>query len=124
MRNFHVRIEIVTCLLFSPPRSRSTALNDAIRLAKAEELIIPFGVGIAGHVAETKEVLNIKDAYKDSRFNSDIDLKTGYKTNIILSMPICNYEGEVIGVAQIINKTNGEKRYGLSWRLPIIAFSY
>lgn len=73
-----------------------------------EELVIPFGVGVAGHVAETKEVVNIKDAYKDSRFNSEIDLKTGYKTNIILSMPICNYEGEVIGVAQIINKTNGE----------------
>lgn len=84
-----------------------------------------------GHVAETKEVVNIKDgmkeillrlivlyfncelfsAYKDPRFNSDIDLKTGYKTNIILSMPICNYEGDVIGVAQIINKTNGEKAF-------------
>lgn len=63
----------------------------------------------AGHVAETKEIVNIKNAYEDNRFNSDIDLKTGYKTNIILSMPICNYEGEVIGVAQIINKTNGEK---------------
>lgn len=85
------------------------ALDDAIRLAKAEELMIPFGVGsIAGYVAETKEIVNIKDAYKDPRFNSEIDLKTGYKTNIILSMPICNYEGEVIGVAQIINKTNGE----------------
>lgn len=53
--------------------------------------------------------MNIKDAYKDARFNSEIDLKTGYKTNIILSMPICNYEGDVIGVAQIINKTNGKK---------------
>lgn len=71
--------------------------------------MIPFGVGIAGHVAETKEIVNIKDAYKDARFNSEIDLKTGYKTNIILSMPICNYEGDVIGVAQIINKTNGKK---------------
>ena len=59
-------------------------------------------------MAETKEYVNIKDAYNDPRFNSDVDLKTGYKTNIILSMPICNYEGEVIGVAQIINKTNGE----------------
>lgn len=59
-------------------------------------------------MAENKEHLNIKDAYSDPRFNSEIDLKTGYKTNIILSMPICNYEGDVIGVAQIINKTNGE----------------
>lgn len=88
---------------FSP-----TALDDAIRLAKSEELVIPFGIGIAGYVAETKDIVNIKNAYNDPRFNSDIDLKTGYKTNIILSMPICNYEGDVIGVAQIINKTNGE----------------
>lgn len=65
----------------------------------------------AGHVAETKEIVNIRDAYEDPRFNRDIDFKTGYKTNIILSMPICNYEGEVIGVAQIINKTNGEYSY-------------
>lgn len=72
-----------------------------------EELIIPFGMGIAGIVAQTKEIMNIKDAYEDSRFNPDIDLKTGYITNSILSMPICNYEGEVIGVAEIINKTNG-----------------
>jgi cGMP-specific 3',5'-cyclic phosphodiesterase len=35
-------------------------------------------------------------------------MKTGYKTNAILSMPILNYEEDVIGVAQIINKTNGE----------------
>lgn len=53
-------------------------------------------------------MVNIKDAYNDPRFNCEIDLKTGYKTNHILSLPICNYEGEVIGVAQIINKTNGE----------------
>jgi cGMP-specific 3',5'-cyclic phosphodiesterase len=72
-----------------------------------EEIVIPFGVGIAGHVAETKEMVNIKEAYNDPRFNSEIDQKTGYKTNNILSLPICNYEGEVIGVAQIINKTNG-----------------
>lgn len=65
-------------------------------------------MGIAGMVAQTKETINIKEAYKDPRFNCEVDLKTGYKTNIILSMPICNYEGDVIGVAQIINKTNGK----------------
>lgn len=26
-------------------------------------------------------------------------------------MPICNYEGDVIGVAQIINKTNGSNEF-------------
>lgn len=40
-----------------------------------------------------------------------MDLKTGYKTNSILSMPICNYEGGVIGVAQIINKVTGKLHF-------------
>ena len=48
---------------------------------------------------------------QDPRFNSAIDLRTGYKTNLILAMPICNYEGDVIGVAQIINKTNDSKEF-------------
>ncbi|XP_037950287.1 cGMP-specific 3',5'-cyclic phosphodiesterase [Teleopsis dalmanni] len=91
--------------------TQKTALKDAVKKAKLEEIIIPFGVGIAGTVAQTKEMINIKEAYKDARFNCEIDLKTGYKTNTILSMPICNYEGDIIGVAQIINKTNGSMEF-------------
>ncbi|XP_041449504.1 cGMP-specific 3',5'-cyclic phosphodiesterase isoform X2 [Drosophila obscura] len=87
--------------------TQKTALKDAVKRASAEEIIIPFGIGIAGMVAQTKQMINIKEAYKDARFNCEIDLKTGYKTNAILCMPICNYEGDIIGVAQIINKTNG-----------------
>ncbi|KYN19994.1 cGMP-specific 3',5'-cyclic phosphodiesterase [Trachymyrmex cornetzi] len=91
--------------------TQETELEEAIQRAKNEELKIPFGVGIAGYVAQTKEIINIKDAYKDPRFNSAIDMQTGYKTTLILSMPICNYEGDVIGVAQIINKTNGSNEF-------------
>jgi cGMP-specific 3',5'-cyclic phosphodiesterase, invertebrate len=86
--------------------------------------VIPFGVGIAGLVAETKEMVNIKDAYNDPRFNCEIDLKTGYKTNHILSLPICNYEGDVIGVAQIINKTNGMNFKKFKSKFVHIFFQY
>lgn len=82
-------------------------LDDALGKASGDEIVIPFGVGIAGTVAETKNTVNIKNAYDDPRFNCEIDQKTGYKTKNILSMPICNYEGDVIGVAQIINKKKG-----------------
>ncbi len=44
--------------------------------------------GVAGHVATTGEILNIQDAYKDDRFNRDVDLQTGYHTKTILCMPI------------------------------------
>jgi hypothetical protein len=39
-------------------------LEDAVRKARTEEIRIPFGVGIAGFVAQNKEIINIKDAYK------------------------------------------------------------
>ena len=47
--------------------------------------------------------------FQDPRFNRQIDGKTGYKTDSLVCMPVCNYDGEVIGVAQIINKKGGEE---------------
>lgn len=40
-----------------------------------------------------------------------IDSKTGYKTFSILALPICNNEGDVIGVAQVINKKTGDFQF-------------
>jgi dual 3',5'-cyclic-AMP and -GMP phosphodiesterase 11 len=71
-----------------------------------EQIRIPYGVGIAGYVAATKQALNIEDAYSDSRFNSAIDQRTGYKTKSILCLPILNENGECIAVAEAINKYN------------------
>ena len=45
---------------------------------------------------------------QDPRFNREIDVKTGYTTHSLVSMPVCNFDGEVIGVAQIMNKTNSD----------------
>ncbi|KAK3091837.1 hypothetical protein FSP39_023062 [Pinctada imbricata] len=69
-----------------------------------EAIRIPWGTGIIGYVAETGEALNIPDAYKDPRFNDEIDLQMNYRTHSILSMPIKDCEGQVIGVAQAINR--------------------
>uniref|UniRef100_A0A336MJ85 protein-lysine 6-oxidase n=1 Tax=Culicoides sonorensis TaxID=179676 RepID=A0A336MJ85_CULSO len=46
-------------------------LEEAVKRSKMEELVIPFGVGIAGYVAQTKETINIKNAYEDTRFNRE-----------------------------------------------------
>ncbi|XP_073963396.1 cGMP-specific 3',5'-cyclic phosphodiesterase-like isoform X2 [Choristoneura fumiferana] len=91
--------------------TRDTELPDALRTARSQEIRIPFGVGVAGVAAQTKHHINLKNAYADPRFNSEIDARTGYKTELILCMPICNYEGDVVGVAQIINKTDGSKEF-------------
>lgn len=43
-----------------------TELEEAIKQARSEEIRIPFGVGIAGTVAQNKSLINIKDAYNVS----------------------------------------------------------
>uniref|UniRef100_A0A8C1PTY3 Phosphodiesterase n=1 Tax=Cyprinus carpio TaxID=7962 RepID=A0A8C1PTY3_CYPCA len=74
-------------------------------LSNSDEVQVPWGKGIIGYVAEHGETVNIPDAYQDHRFSDEIDKLTGYKTKSLLCMPIHNSDGEVIGVAQGINKS-------------------
>jgi len=70
------------------------------------ELRIPNKSGIAGRVAYFGSPLVINDAYSDSRFNTEVDAKTGFKTRNILCVPIMGgAKGGIIGVAQLVNKT-------------------
>ncbi len=71
------------------------------------EIRLPMGKGLAGYVARTGETVNITDAYRDPRFNPDIDHKSGYTTQTVLCMPMRNREGKVIGVFQLLNKRTG-----------------
>ena len=54
----------------------------------ADEIRIPLTSGIVGYVAMSKEIVNVKDAYRDDRFNKSVDLRTGYRTKSILCAPI------------------------------------
>ncbi|XP_061817201.1 cGMP-specific 3',5'-cyclic phosphodiesterase isoform X1 [Nerophis lumbriciformis] len=69
---------------------------------------LDWNKGIVGHVAATGQPLNIKNAYQDPRFNAEVDMITGYKTQSILCLPIKNHKDQVVGVAQAINKKHGE----------------
>lgn len=101
-------------------------------IVQQDEVRVAWGTGIAGHVAKSGEPVNIPDAYQvssikiaikcmstvfthiwsfsqDERFNREIDLQTGYRTKALLCMPIKDSSGDVIGVAQVINKLNCER---------------
>ncbi|MBE9531405.1 MAG: GAF domain-containing protein, partial [Proteobacteria bacterium] len=64
--------------------------------------------GIAGHVFTSGEAIIIDDVSVDKRFNPEIDRVTGYVTRNILCVPIKTFNGEIIGVAQILNKEKGK----------------
>jgi len=79
-------------------------------VAQGEDMVqirLPIGKGLAGYVAKTGQVVNIADAYKDSRFDRDIDRVSGYRTRNVLCMAMCNKEGKIIGVIQLLNKAEG-----------------
>lgn len=70
----------------------------------SEQIIVPEGSGIVGASIRNNEIILINDPYGDSRFNPEVDRKTGYKTRSILCIPVTNTQGKVIGAFQAINK--------------------
>ncbi|HZT51858.1 MAG TPA: GAF domain-containing protein [Stellaceae bacterium] len=72
------------------------------------EIRIPAAAGIAGAVFSSGEAEIIPDAYRDPRFNPEVDRRTGYKTHNILCVPLRNREGAVCGVTQVLNKASGD----------------
>lgn len=73
----------------------------------AREIRIPFGVGIAGAAAQTRQIINVPDPYQDSRFNSAIDKASGFRTRSLLAVPVIAEGGELMGVAEVMNKIGG-----------------
>ena len=88
-------------ILFSP------GLGEAMDMASKESISIPFGTGICGHVAETKETIYIKDAYNVSYFktinfvsntNFNLGIICGFRNNFIYFMILLN---DVSNIAKI-----------------------
>lgn len=81
------------------------------------EIRFSAGTGIAGETARTRGVIVVSDCYADSRFNPEIDRKTGYKTRCLLSLPLIGINDKLVGVLQVLNKrdgvfTQGDERLG------------
>jgi adenylate cyclase len=88
---------------------RTGELYTRVTLGKiTREIRMLNQLGIAGHVFTTDRAIIVLDAYADERFNPEIDKKTGYITRSILCVPLRTLKGHVIGVAELLNKREGE----------------
>lgn len=76
--------------------------------SETKEIRLKVGEGLAGYVAQSGEVINIKDVKTDPRFRADFDKSSGYQTKNMLCYPIKNNKNEIIGVLQLLNSKNGE----------------
>lgn len=68
---------------------------------------------IAGYVASNGSILNISDVYEVGThypfsFNRSYDDLTGYRTGSMLTIPLQNFRGEVIGILQLINAMDAQ----------------
>ncbi|MFN0302319.1 MAG: GspE/PulE family protein [Burkholderiales bacterium] len=116
-----VSVEILT--LFNADRFTYYAVGDdkvsiisrvKTGLHSFKDLKLPIGEhSIAGYVALSKRLVNIKDAYDDEelrrhssklRFLREVDRRTGYRTKQMLAAPVIVPQiNELAGVAQLIN---------------------
>lgn len=73
-----------------------------------DELRMPLGAGLVGFAIQSGEALRVDDAYQDARFHAEMDKKTSYKTRSVLTIPVKDNEGRVMGVYQAVNKLTAE----------------
>ena len=97
--------------------------NDTLqrRLSAGEKLIystfsIPVNEeSIAGYVAASGQPLNLPDVYKIDpakpyHFNKEIDEDSHYTTHSALTIPLMNFNDDILGVLQIINAQDDQFR--------------
>src|SRR5579864_7419132 len=82
--------------------------NDSVQFPFAEFELPLEESSLAGYTALHGEVINLADARhipkgRPYRFNPRYDNETGYRTRSMLTLPMKNGRGEVIGVLQLIN---------------------
>lgn len=84
--------------------------NASVNIGKLAEFVVPVNENtIAGHVAFTGKSLKIDDVnmidaslpYKPGK---DYQVKLGYCVKSMLTLPLKNKDGEVVGVLQMMNK--------------------
>mmetsp|Transcript_32245 Transcript_32245/g.47425 ORF Transcript_32245/g.47425 Transcript_32245/m.47425 type:complete len:466 (+) Transcript_32245:194-1591(+) len=106
VQGFRKLIDCERCALFLMDRSTNELYFNPVgdEHTHVQEIRFPATSGVAGWVASNKQMLNIKNAYHDSRFNHEIDKQTNFRTRTILCMPVTSSQGDIVGVIQMVNK--------------------
>jgi signal transduction histidine kinase len=68
---------------------------------------IPWGQGIAGNVFQSGTPLVVRDVKADPRHLAAIDEMTAHTTHDMIAIPLKRWEGEPIGVLEVLNKRGG-----------------
>jgi len=76
-----------------------TTLSDGLG-----RIVIAVDQGIVGATYQSREPQLVNEPYKDERFLTNIDKKSGYITKNMITIPIFNSKRDVMGIMQLLNK--------------------
>ncbi len=94
--------------LFLKDPASGALLSRAGHLPELDSIVLRKGQGVAGHVAETGQVVNLPCPNADPRWYQGIDARTGFETRTLLAVPVrLGAERAVAGVLQALNRREG-----------------
>jgi phosphoserine phosphatase RsbU/P len=71
------------------------------------EIRNPVDKGISGWAGRNRKVANVADPTLDSRWNAEVDRRTGFQTRGVLAAPLISPRDErLLGVLELLNKEN------------------
>lgn len=95
-----------TFFLYDP--DTNDLFSRAAQGLRSREIRISANDGIAGAVFKSGTPIVVADAAKEPRFDALVDQQTGYTTRNLMSVPLKNDKGEIVGVAECLNKIDGD----------------
>jgi GAF domain-containing protein len=97
----------LTSVFLIDPDTNELVLRYSTRADAEIRLPAPWQ-GIAGWVATHDQPALVNDTQSDPRHLRQIAIETGYTANSILCVPL-KVEGKIIGVVEVLNKTDGQQ---------------
>jgi signal transduction protein with GAF and PtsI domain len=79
-----------------------TTLADGV-----DKIVIEANKGLVGYTLKVKKPVIANDAYSHEAFLSEVDERTGYKTQNIVTAPIFDSNRKIIGILELLNKEGG-----------------
>ncbi|XP_061832488.1 rod cGMP-specific 3',5'-cyclic phosphodiesterase subunit alpha-like [Nerophis lumbriciformis] len=79
------------------------AVFDDCLVPPDSEIVYPLDLGIVGHVASTKKMVNVPNVSQDPHFSNFVDKLTEYTTKNVLAVPIMNGK-DMVAVMMATNK--------------------
>ncbi len=107
------RVAHAACAVLQAERASVWLADEGTRrlqLQVADDLAaahVDWGLGLVGHCAATRAVVNVPDAYADTRFHREVDRTSGFRTRSILAVPLLDRGGALVGVLQLLNHVGG-----------------